>query len=195
MKFIPLILALTLLSGCMLPLKGGKATFSSPSLNGTVQQPQNPKDESTQDLDRTVETEIPVLPGDKVAGVEVQKPTTAKIKTTEKLHNRIGAAQKDTAREAMAKLSSLKGVVWVGILLFVFGVASAVYPPLKLIVGSVTTSAVCAAAGVALIILPSLIVGNEILILCVGGGAVIIYFFAHRHGHLRGQVTELIKKI
>src|ERR1019366_6140002 len=33
----------------------------------------------------------------------------------------LGAAQKDTARELGAKLSSLKGIVWVGVGLFVFG--------------------------------------------------------------------------
>ena len=32
----------------------------------------------------------------------------------------LGAAQKDTARELGAKLSSLKGIVWVGVGLFVF---------------------------------------------------------------------------
>ena len=53
----------------------------------------------------------------------------------------LGAAQKDTARELGAKLSSLKGIVWVGLGLFVFGLASLVYPPLKVIIGSVTTSA------------------------------------------------------
>ena len=53
----------------------------------------------------------------------------------------LGAAQKDTARELGAKLSSLKGIVWVGVGLFLFGIASLVWPPLKAVVGSVTTSA------------------------------------------------------
>ena len=77
----------------------------------------------------------------------------------------LGAAQKDTARELGAKLSSLKGIVWVGVGLFVFGLASLVYPPLKVIVGSVTTSAALMLGGVALMVLPSMIVGNELLIL------------------------------
>jgi hypothetical protein len=61
----------------------------------------------------------------------------------------LGAAQKDTARELGAKLSSLKGIVWVGVALFVFGLASLAYPPLKAIIGSVTTSAALALDGVA----------------------------------------------
>jgi hypothetical protein len=101
----------------------------------------------------------------------------------------LGAAQKDTARELGAKLSSLKGIVWVGIGLFVFGLASLVYPPLKVIIGSVTTSTALMLGGVALMVLPSLVVGNELLIL----GAVAItvggWFLAHRHGQLRGIVA------
>jgi hypothetical protein len=101
----------------------------------------------------------------------------------------LGAAQKDTAREFAAKLSSLKSIVWVGIALFVFGLASLVWPPLKAIIGSVTTSAAIMAGGLALMILPTLIVGNELLIL---GGVVLLvaaWFLAHRHGHLHGLVS------
>jgi hypothetical protein len=103
----------------------------------------------------------------------------------------LGAAQKDTARELGAKLSSLKGIVWVGVGLFVFGLASLVWPPLKAIIGSVTTSAALVLGGLALMVLPSLIVGNELLIL---GGVVVAvggWFLAHRHGQLRGIVAAI----
>jgi hypothetical protein len=101
----------------------------------------------------------------------------------------LGAAQKDTARELGAKLASLKGIVWVGVGLFVFGLASLVYPPLKLVIGSVTTSAALMLGGVALMVLPSLVVGNELLIL--GGVALAVggWFLAHRHGQLSGIVA------
>jgi hypothetical protein len=101
----------------------------------------------------------------------------------------LGAAQKDTARELGAKLASLKGIVWVGVGLFVFGLASLVWPPLKAIIGSVTTSAALMLGGVALMVLPSLVVGNELLILGGVGLAVGGWFLAHRHGQLRGQVA------
>ena len=100
----------------------------------------------------------------------------------------LGAAQKDTARELSAKLASLKGIVWVGVAMFMFGLASIFYPPLKLIIGSVTTSVAVLVGGIALMILPSLIVGNEMLILCCVGAGVGLWFFAHRHGQLRGLV-------
>jgi uncharacterized membrane protein YccC len=101
----------------------------------------------------------------------------------------LGAAQKDTARELGAKLSSLKGIVWVGVGLFVFGLASLVWPPLKVVIGSVTTSAALMLGGVALMVLPTLVVGNELMIL--GGVAVAVggWFLAHRHGQLRGIVA------
>jgi len=100
----------------------------------------------------------------------------------------LGAAQKDTARELSAKLASLKGIVWVGLLMFIFGLASIFYPPLQAIIGSVTTSIAILAGGIALMILPSLVVGNELWILAGVASAVGLWFFAHRHGQLRGLV-------
>jgi hypothetical protein len=101
----------------------------------------------------------------------------------------LGAAQKDTARELGTKLSSLKGIVWGGVGLFIFGLASLVYPPLKVIVASVTTSVALMLGGVALIVLPTMVVGNELLILGVVGLVVGAWFLAHRHGQLSGLVA------
>ena len=101
----------------------------------------------------------------------------------------LGAAQKDTARDLAAKLSSLKGIVWVGVGLFIFGLASLVYPPLKVIVASVTTSVAMMLGGVALMILPTMIVGNELLILGVVVLVVGGWLLAHRHGKLTGLVA------
>jgi hypothetical protein len=113
-------------------------------------------------------------------------PTVVTDREETRAKTELGAAQKDTAREFAAKLSSLKGIVWVGLALFIFGLASLFWPPLKAIIGSVTTSVAITIGGIALMILPTLIVGNELLIL---GGvvlAVAIWFLAHRHGELRG---------
>ena len=78
--------------------------------------------------------------------------------------------------------------MWVGVALFLFGLASFFYPPLKVVIGSVTTSAALVVGGLVLMVLPTLIVGNELLIL--GGVALAVggWFLAHRHGHLRGFV-------
>jgi uncharacterized membrane protein YccC len=70
-----------------------------------------------------------------------------------------------------------------------------VYPPLKLVVASVTTSAALMLGGVALMVLPSLIVGNELLILAGVGVAVGAWFLAHRHGQLKGEVSSLKSKV
>lgn len=174
-KLFASLMLVVLLPGCMLmPLKPGNSSFKSPAgAQATVQQSENPQQETTQVY--TISTD------DK--GV-----------VTERFETKIGAAQKDLAREMAAKLGSLKGVVWVGVLVFLFGAVSFFYPPLKLLIGSTTTSAVIAAAGLALIILPTLIVGNEILILCIALGAAGLYWFSHRHGHIRGRLTELEKE-
>lgn len=176
--------SLSLIAGCSyFPLRPGIGLIQSgPSGGAYVRQSQNPQAESTQKYERTTET-IP-------AGL-----TNATVRITEKGETKIGAAQKDTAREMAAKLGSLKSVVWIGILVFLFGAASFVYPPLKIIVGgSATTSAVITAAGLALIILPSLIVGHELLILAVAGSIAGVYYFAHRHGTLKGIVETLKPK-
>ena len=75
-----------------------------------------------------------------------------------------------------------------GIALFMFGLASIFYPPLKLLIGSMTTSAAICAGGLALMVLPTLVVGNELLILGGVASAVALWFLAHRHGRLRGFV-------
>ena len=113
-------------------------------------------------------------------------PVTEREET--RARTELGAAQKDTAREIGAKLSSLKGIVWVGVLLFLVGLASMFYPPLRAIIGSMTTSAAILAGGLALMVLPTLIVGNEILILAGVASAVGLGFLAHRHGRLQGFV-------
>ncbi len=117
-------------------------------------------------------------------------PVTEREETRERTE--LGAAQKDMAREVGAKLASLKGIVWVGVGLFVFGLASLVWPPLKAVIGSVTTSAAVMLGGVALMVLPSLIVGNELLILSAVGLAVGGWFLAHRHGELRGSLKSKV---
>lgn len=58
----------------------------------------------------------------------------------------------------------------------------------RTIIVSLTTRMVILFGVIALMVLPSLIVGNELLILGGVGAAVGVWFFAHRHGQLRGLV-------
>lgn len=171
-KFLFGLFLAAVLSGCgMLPLAPGFSTFQSASTSGVLRQSENPKQESKQ----------------------VYKRTEKAGEVSEVVETTIGAAQRDVAREAAAKLGSLKGVVWVGVLVFLFGAASFAWPPLKAIVGSVTTSAIITLAGLSLIVLPTLIVGNEILILCVALGGAALYFFAHRHASVHSKLKTLVE--
>jgi hypothetical protein len=104
----------------------------------------------------------------------------------------LGAAQHDRARELGVRFASLRGVVWVGVGLFIFGVASLVWPPLKAIIASATTSVALSLAGVALMFLPSL-AGYAWLILAAVGAAI-WWFVAYRHGHVRGMLTASTSK-
>jgi hypothetical protein len=185
------------LAGCAsAPLKGGKATTLSKPTQGieqSVVQSDNPAAVSRQDQEAVKVRTYTVPAGSRVESgtngaivVSAPMPVTEREETRAKTE--LGAAQKDTARELGAKLASLKGIVWVGVALFLFGLASIFYPPLKLIIGSVTTSAAICAGGAALLILPTLVVGNELLILGGVGATVGLWFFAHRHGRLQGFV-------
>jgi hypothetical protein len=186
-----------LLSGCaMAPLKGGKATMANRPggvIEQTVVQSDNPAQVSRQDQ-VTVKTRSYTVPaGSRLVStsnqvVVVSTPMLVVEHEETRAKTELGAAQKDTARELSAKLASLKGIVWVGVAVFLFGLATLFYPPLKLLVGSVTTSAAIIVGGLSLIILPTLIVGNELLILAGVASAVGLWFLAHRHGQLRGLV-------
>ncbi len=216
MKTVLLCSALAFVLGCAStrPLRPGTATIKSAARSTGAQfaselkQPENPAQSAAQNFERTTETSLPLPIGTKVEErtvtrdekkpdappVVVEKtivltaPTIQTTRTIEKAGTTIGAAQKDTARELGAKLASLKGIVWVGVAMFVFGLASIFYPPLKLLIGSVTTSATITVGGLALMVLPALIFGNELLILGGVGVAVGGWFLAHRHGRLRGFV-------
>ena len=209
---VAVIAAIGLLAGCTIaPLKGGHASTVSKSTQGieqSVVQGENPAQASRQNQE-TVRTKSYTVPtGSRLVETRVSADTSgapatnatamvisAPMAVTEHEETRatteLGAAQKDTARELSAKLASLKGIVWVGVAMFLFGLASIFYPPLKLIIGSVTTSVAILVGGIALMVLPSLIVGNELLILVGVGAAVGVWFFAHRHGQLRGLVDAV----
>jgi hypothetical protein len=194
-----------LFCGCNLaPLKGGRATTSG-IIGQTVMQGDNPAQPSRQDQE-TMKTRSYTVPAGSrleeshvtatdigvtvtnVQAVVVSAPMPVVEREETRAKTELGAAQKDTARELSAKLASLKGIVWVGVVMFLFGLATLFYPPLQAIVGSVTTSAAILVGGLALMILPSLVVGNELLILGGVSAVVGVWFFAHRHGQLRGLV-------
>ena len=214
--FVLIPLAALFVVGCVTrPLRPGTAKIASsaPSTGAQfaseLKQPENPAQAAAQNFERTTETTLPLPAGTRVQErvvahdekkpeappvmtertIVLSAPAVQTMRTVEKAGTTIGAAQKDTARELSAKLASLKGIVWVGVLMFLFGIATLAYPPLRAIVGSVTTSVAIIIGGIALMVLPTLIVGNELLIL--GGVAVAVggWFLAHRHGELRGKVV------
>jgi hypothetical protein len=214
MKRIGLFGLVLLVAGCTAtrPLKPGTSAIRSKvgvagmrEFASEMKQPENPAQSAAQNFERTTETELPLASGTRMVETVTAPPATVgqapivsektivlaqpavqRTRVTEKAGTVIGGAQKDTARELAARLGSLKGIVWVGLGLFVFGLVSLFYPPLRAVIGSVTTSIAITGGGVALMILPTLVVGHELFILggvCLAVGA---WFLAHRHGQLRG---------
>jgi hypothetical protein len=186
-------------------IRTGVGTNGLAEFRSEMKQPENPAQSASQNFERTTEIELPLAAGTKVVDTFVSRDergepvtrertivlgesTVQKTRIAEKAGTVVGAAQKDVARELGAKLASMKGVVWVGVVLFVFGVASIAWPPLRAIIGSLTTSIAIIVGGLALIVLPTLVVGNEMLILGGVGLGVSAWFLAHRHGQLRGIV-------
>ena len=134
------------------PLKGGKATTTSKPagvIEQTVVQSDNPAQVSRQDQETVKTRSYTCRPGrgwrrrgstanesgpavTNVQAVVVSAPMPVVEHEETRAKTELGAAQKDTARELSAKLASLKGIVWVGVALFLFGLASLFYPPLQL---------------------------------------------------------------
>ena len=206
---VAVLLAAVFFSGCTIaPLKGGKASTSQSAghIEQSVVQSDNPAAVSKQDQEtvrtksytvpagsRLVESHVTADAGGALvtnaSSLLISAPMSVVEHEETRAKTELGAAQKDTARELSAKLASLSGIVWVGVALFLLGLATLFYPPLQVIIGSVTTSVAITAGGLALMILPTLVVGHEMLILfgvAVGVGG---WFLAHRYGTLRGMVN------
>jgi hypothetical protein len=204
-----LLIVMMVCNGCaMAPLKGGRAsTTTRPGgvVEQSLAQSENPADASEQEQETVVVKSYTVPVGSTIeerrivrsergeavtnfTALVVSEPMPVVERHEQRARAALGASQKDTARELAAKLSGMKGIVWVGVALFVFGLASLFYPPLRLLIGSVTTSAAITAGGLVLMVLPTLVAGNELLILGGVGVAVAAWFLAHRHGRLQGFV-------
>lgn len=195
---------LWLFAGCGMvrsPQRGGSSQHQSPTGQSSLQQSDNPLAASSQDTDSETETVLRIPAGSKIEEPVLQgsnqvtrtivlaAEATQTTRTVDRSKSRVGAAQKDLASIAAAKLGAMKGIPIIGALVFLFGVASIAYPPLRIAIGSVTTSAMIILGGLALIVLPMLVVGNELLIL---GGvflAVALWFVAHRHGVLKARAS------
>lgn len=200
--------------------RGGGASTQAPALHapgisGTValQQPENPAQASTQEIERSVEqeqewapviitTESPIVASSTVPDVNHNQDRVAKTtasgtvparsitRTTERIKTHLGAAQKDSSREIAAQIGSMRPVQWVGIALIAAALAM-FWGPVRVVTQSTTLQVFTGAAGLILIFLPLIIVANPRLfaVAAVAGiAAPAIYFFVHRHGRMQGFI-------
>jgi hypothetical protein len=199
-----------LVTGCASkrPLKGGKATLK-PGVVAEMVQPENPAQVARQSAQNDVETVMMVPAGSKVTSRDISPaPQNPKVmvtnetvitvasnmvltrRTIQRADSEIGAAQKDTARETTARLTAIRPLQMIGIVLLVAGVAM-FHPAIRAFVGSGTLQVGCFAVGTGLIFLPMIVAGHETLVLVMGGAGVLalgVWFLAHRHGQLKGMV-------
>ena len=193
------MIAVLLLSGCtaLAPrTSGGSASINAPVPAtatsvisptglpaGTITQSENPSTSSEQNLtaEKEVETTFPV---ESQVVTETVKPDGGKVIVTEtfpagtvrkeKLKQaavqKLGAAQKDTTGEIIAKMSALKWLQYVGVVLLL-GAAAMFHPVVRVAVGAGKSMQVAVgAAGLICMFGPALVVGNELLI----GGLVLV---------------------
>jgi hypothetical protein len=182
-----------LVAGCLSSrIAGGRVTNGAVSLV----QSQDPKQASVlnQDSERLETLRVPagslIMQGSN--SFRVAADTTYVMSSHDKLNSSLGGAQKNTLAETAAKLASLSWLTYLGAALVLFGAASAFYPPLKLIVGSATTSAVCVAVGVGFIALPSVLVSiSPVAILVIGLAALGLWWASHHVGSISAELKTV----
>lgn len=233
---VPILLILLVLScgftSCknVAPQKGGRGGipgFVPPGIAHTnldelvqrIEQPENPKDASTNNRKETEESELPIPAGstlkfaEAVAGstnktettVITTAPTVWKKKRTLDAAQAIGAAQKDDARSISAKLAGMKPITMIvagfGLLLILAGAAMWT-PWLQPVFPSISCRVIVLVAGVGCVIaamtLPLLVVGNETLLLVLMAGIALflagvaaVWWFVSHHAQRKDESYEL----
>jgi hypothetical protein len=206
---VPMFLILT---GCAsIRGKGGTTHTTLPGVTASVSQPENPKDATKQDVTGETE-ETYVVP----AGSVIEQPQTVstdsagqtnvvapvvKITLSEPMPvtrkakhtaaTTIGAAQVDVAGKILAVAKSVRWIQVVGLLFIVFGIASLAWPPLRLIINSVTTSAWCIGAGAFLLFVTPYIALHPAICFGISAGVVGLWYFAHRHGSVTAELATV----
>lgn len=213
MKNLIALVSLLAVIGCKSELRTKGGTSAHVAQNGAavhLAQPENPKDTSTQDfnIDDGYALVIPAgstlrqqsvdeeagIPRTNIMEFKFSQPASLTKSHHEGSVSKIGAAQKDTLGETIAKLKSAKIFVFIGIFIMLVGIAFAVYPPLATLAGGFVPGAVCAGAGLVVAVLPYFIIGNEKLfafgLLATGviAGGVI---YVHKHGGVTAELATL----
>jgi hypothetical protein len=135
----------------------------------------------------------------------VRVKSTADIPITTKHSERslssIGASQKDEVGAMVASLHSAKVFTVIGIIAFLGGVFLAFYPPAATLLGGITPGLALAGSGLALAVLPFIVIGHPVLfsvlvVTAIAAGLGI--WFVHTHGGITAELAVLktqLKKI
>lgn len=219
MKYLALILiTLIFMTGCgSAPVRAHGGHTSHTTVDGAkveLQQPENPKDVSKQDLCVDDESSVIVPAGSTLKETVVQevagKPTTNQLVYTvqtnttvfHKHHEnstaKVGASQLDLVGDTIAKLNSTKWWSVLGFVIFVGGIFLAFWPASQAFMGGALPGIGIAVAGLVIAALPILLVGHETFILVgvsIAGAVAVAMWYAHHHGGLVAELNVLKTKI
>jgi hypothetical protein len=191
-----LSLALLVFCGCvgMKPQRGGSVTLH-PHGGSVLQQGENAQQPTTQITDEEIEREWGSVPDRPVATLHSDAPefqasdSPRKESIKRRTETKLGAAQKDTAREMAAKFANMRPVQWIGILC-ILGAGAFIYFQWW------TPAMIAGGTGLGLILLAHSIVGNErlVLILLLAALAIVVTFRAYEKGKLDHILPDLLDK-
>jgi hypothetical protein len=182
MRSIFCFLVLVLITGCAWVPRPQKGGASRTTLGGTsaptvqvTDAPENPQTPTTTTVrKKTVREYLPgpvepfdsravvhgvsYGPGEGAQGSSALRPSPVlplRETTEEEATSSTGAAQKDTVRDLGARMANMRGVQWVGVLLFIAG------PVVGYKLGWLTNGLIAGAVGLLLIIISQVLPGNE----------------------------------
>lgn len=127
--------------------------------------------------------------------VVTEGPVTITEKSAKEANTEIGPAQKDMAREIGARLTAIRPMQFLGVLLILAALAM-FHPVVRAVTQSTTLQAVTGGVGLLLVFAPMVIAGHERLLIVltfVGVAVPVAWYVAHRHGRLQGVVDEVVK--
>ena len=218
--FLPFVMSvclaiLTSAASCRSGLRttgGSVKTVAQTGATVEARQSENPKDATTTSSESHDAVQIPLHVGDVVVQrtivseptvlgglrlttntfeVRLASDTMMGSQKSDRNETKLGAAQKDVIGETIAKLGSMRWLQYVGILVFLLGVATIALPWLRLLVGSITSSVIICGAGLGMMVLPVLVVGHELEIMGVALAIAAAWWLAHRHGSVASRAATL----
>lgn len=167
----------------------------------SIRQPDSPGQQSAQNFEHVREEEIVFAApstitettGETTKTTEVPAGSKKIVRETQRVGQVLGAAQKDTAKETTAFLSSFKWVQGLGVLVMLIGAIGFAHPAARLLIGGKDTAIVVGLVGLGMVAGPFLLVKYANYFV---GGILIaaLYWFWSRFKYKEAALDALTKQ-